>query len=421
MTDDRLRTAREALRHQREWFAELRAEAEAGRPVALVNADVPHELFRAFDVPYVVNQWWSSVAASRGAAQSGLDAVARAGLPRDSEPYNTIGLGNVLNGDADDVPGWGVLPRPALVATDRTGDVTGKLFEAWRDVVGVELFAFESAVQTAPVEEWWQTVADQWEHVVGSRRIDLMVAELRELIPVLERISGRAYDETALREIMRLGNEQAEWNRRTRDLIAAARPLPVRVTDTIPAVMLPQWHRGTEWGRDAARALHDEIAERVEAGRGVVADERARLMWIGRGLWFDMDFYRHFEEQYGAVFVWSMYLSIAADGYARYGGDPLRALASRFIGFPERLYVAPEATEWYVDQAQQHGVDGVVHLVSDDPRGGWAITRALEEAGIPVFVLRADNADESAYDAASVRAQVADWLESRVEAAPARR
>ena len=69
-------------------------------------------------MPYVVNQWWSSVAASRGAAQSGLDAVARAGQPRDSEPYNLIGMGNVLNGDSDIV-----VPEPvahterALVST----------------------------------------------------------------------------------------------------------------------------------------------------------------------------------------------------------------------------------------------------------------------------------------------------------------
>lgn len=415
MSDDRLHSARAALRHQREWFAHLCEEASRGVPVALVNADVPHELFRVFGVPYIVNQWWSSIAASRGAAQSGLDAVAAAGLPRDSEPYNLIGMGNVMNGPADAVEGWGALPRPALVATDYTGDVTRKLFEAWRDIVGVPLFAFESTVQTAPVGQWWRTIADDWESVVGSRRIDLMVEELHALAEVLAELSGGRYDDDAMRELLALGNEQAEWNRRSRDLIAAAPRLPVRVNDTIPAVMLPQWHRGTEWARDAARDLHDELAERVHAGYAVVPDERARLMWIGRGLWFDMGFYRHFEEHFGAVFVWSMYLSIAADGYARRGGEPLRALAARFIGFHERLYVAPEAPEWYVAQARQHRVDGVVHLVSDDPRGGWAITAALERAGIPVYVLRADNADESSYDADTVRADVARWLTGTVE------
>ena len=58
---------------------------------------------------------------------------------------------------------------------------------------------------------------------------------------------------------MALGNEQAEWNRRTRDLIANARPTPVMVNDTMPAVMVPQWHRGTQWAVDAARSLYEAL------------------------------------------------------------------------------------------------------------------------------------------------------------------
>ena len=40
-------------------------------------------------------------------------------------------------------------------------------------------------------------------------------------------------------------------------------------------------------------------------------------MWVGRGLWSDMGFYQQWEESHGAVFVWSMYLALAADGYIR--------------------------------------------------------------------------------------------------------
>ena len=109
-----------------------------------------------------------------------------------------------------------------------------------------------------------------------------------------------------------------------------------------------------------------------------------------------------------------MYLAIAADGYARYGDDPLRALASRFVGFHENLYVPPGSCEWYVHEAKRHGVDGIVHLVSDDPRGHWAITTALREAGFPVLEVQADNADESTYDVDAFRGGVATWLEDEV-------
>lgn len=409
----RLESARIALEHQKEWFAGVHRHAESGGLVALVNADTPHEVLRAFDIPYVVNQWWASVAASRGGAQRYLDLVAAEGYPRDSETYNAIGLGAAFDPDPATAP-WGGLPRPFLVVGDLTGDLTGKIFDAWEASGDVEFYPFEDTAQAQAEPEWWGDLAIAWERYTDSDRLDLMVAEIRGLIRLLEERTGSSFDAPRFREIMALGNEQAEWNRRTRDLIAAARPLPVGITDVIPAVMLPQWHRGSEWGLEAARRLHDEVAERIEAGAAVVPEERARLMWIGRGLWFDMDFYRHFEERYGAVFVWSMYLAIAADGYARYGDDPIRALASRFTGFVEKLYVPPQSVEWYVAEARRHGVDGVVHLVSDDPRGSWATTRALRAAGIPVFELHAENSDESGYDVDGVRADVAAWLEREV-------
>jgi len=419
MNARRLTSATDALRHQREWFAGVQRHAADGGLVALVNADTPHEILRAFDIPYVVNQWWSSIAAAKGGAQRYLDLVAARGYPRDSEQYNAIGLGSAFDTAPDDGP-WGGLPRPFLVLGELTGDTTRKVFDAWGEQPGVTFYPLEASASATAEPYWWDDLPHDWERLVGTERIDLLVAEMHGLVELLEERTGRSLDLDRLAEIMRLGNEQAEWNRRTRDLIAATTPCPISVTDSIPAVMLPQWHRGTVWARDAARRLHDEVAERVAAGTALARPERARLMWVGRGLWFDLDFYRHFEQEYGAVFVWSMYLAIAADGYARYGDDPLRALASRFVGFNEHLYVPPAAAEWYVNEARRHGVDGVVHLVSDDPRGSWATTRALRAAGIPVLEVHADNADASSYDVEAFRGRVAQWLEGSVlgEAAP---
>jgi benzoyl-CoA reductase/2-hydroxyglutaryl-CoA dehydratase subunit BcrC/BadD/HgdB len=252
---------------------------------------------------------------------------------------------------------------------------------------------------------------DRWEQCIGSARIDLLVDELRGLIRHLETLTGRSLEMSRLREVMALSNEHAEWNRRTRDLLARTRPCPIPVNDVIPGVMVPQWHRGTEWARDMARRLYDEVAGRIEAGHAVVADERLRLMWIGRGVWHDMSLYRRFEESHGAVFVWSMYLALAADAYARYGPDPLRAVAARFCAFHDQMYVPPWSGEWYVKEARGHGVDGVVHLVSPDSRNGWAATHALRTAGVPVLEIRMDNADAREYDAAAVQAQIAQWLD----------
>jgi len=401
----------EANRYQREWFATVRARAAAGEPFAVVNADAPQEIFQAMDIPYVVSQWWASLVAAERQTGRYLDVLRAHGLPDDSEQYNAVSLATALD-PAGDGP-WGGLPRPTLVLGDASGDVTRKIFDLWPDTV---FYPLESTAENDVPANWWELMPHRWEEAIGSARLDLLTAELANLVRFLESTTGRRFSQTRFREVLALVNEQEEYNREARDLIAATVPAPLSVVDAIPSVMMPQWHRGTTWGRDAARAFRDEVAERVRTGASACPGERLRLMWIGRGLWYDMAFYQRFQDRYGAVFVWSMYLAIAADGYLRYGGDPMRQLAARFAAFSDQLYTPPWSCEWYVKEARTHGIDGVVHLVSDDPRGSYFTTRALERAGFPVIELRADNVDARGYSVDDVSATIGAWLESDVPA-----
>jgi hypothetical protein len=409
----RLPSAAAATAHQRQWFADLQREVRSGAPLALVNADAPQEVLRAMGIPYVVNQWWASIVAAKRRTQEHLARLRERGYPDYTEQYSSTSLGSAFDPDPATGP-WGGLPTPTIVLGETTGDASRKIFDVWGEQPGVTFYPLESAAADTVPERWWELMPHRWEEAVGTDRLDLMVGELEALVRFLEQTTGRRFSEQRFVEVMALVNEQEEWNRRTRDLIAAARPCPVAVTDSIPAVMIPQWHRGTTWARDAARALHDEVAARIAEGHAVCPDERARLMWIGRGLWFDLDFYQRFQDRYGAVFVWSMYLAIAADGYIRYGADPMRALAARFAAFSDQLYTPPWSAEWYVKEARSHGVDGVVHLVSDDARGSWATTRALRAAGVPVLELHADNVDARRSDPGHLDATVGGWLESEV-------
>jgi hypothetical protein len=406
-------SATAATAYQRQWFAGLRAEVARGGPFALVNADAPQEVFRTMGIPYVVNQWWASIVAAKRRTQDQLALLRERGYPDYTEQYSSTSLASVFDPDPTTAP-WGGLPRPSIVLAETTGDASRKVFDIWDAQDGTTFYPLESASANDVPPDWWELMPHRWEEAVGSDRLDLMVGELEGLVRFLETTTGLVFSERRFRQVMALVNEQEEWNRLARDLVATARPCPIDVTDSIPSVMVPQWHRGTGWGRDAARAFHDEVAERVAQGVGVCPDERARLMWIGRGLWFDMGFYQRFQREYGAVFVWSMYLAIAADGYVRHGDDPMRALAARFAAFSEQLYMPPWSSGWYVKEARHHGVDGVVHLVSDDARGSWFTTRALEDAGIPVLELRADNVDARTADPDALTAAVATWLEDVV-------
>lgn len=412
MTDHRLRSAVTATRHQKEWFQSVRERAAAGEPIALLNADAPHEVFRALDIPYVVTQWWSSIIAAKRAGPASMERLAARGLPDFSQQYDAMPLGEQLL-DAEDRP-WGGLPAPRFAVAERSGDVTAKIFEQWGRLPGTETFLLSRTGADPLPDRWWELVPHDWEKAFGSDRLDLLQGEIEELIGWLEERTGRTLDRDRLAEIMDLGNQQAEWNRKTRDLIASAPFAPVLVNDTMPAVMAPQWQRGTTWAVDAARSLYEETSQRVADGVAVCPGEKRRLMWVGRGLWSDLGLYTRFQEEFGAVFVWSMYLAIAADGYLRYGDDPVRALAARFVGITDQLYVPPWSAQWYVKEALSHRVDGVVHLVADDTPGSGFITEALEAEGIPVLEIRANNADQRSSDAARIPERMAEFIRDRV-------
>lgn len=414
---NRLPSATAATAYQKQWFANLRERAAAGEPVALANADTPHELLRALDIPYVVNQWWASICAAKRRVGPYLRLLAERGYPTGHEQYNTLPLASTFDPD----PPWGGLPHISFFLLELTGDALGKLGEAWHREHGVSVFAFERSAARVADPVWWNRIADDWEDLIGTARIDLMVAELRDAAARLATATGRRFDEAKLTRVMALVNEQQHANRAARELIARTVPAPASIVDTIPSVMIPQWHRGTEWARDAARNFHAEIRERAESGYAACPGERIRLMWVGTGLWFDLDLYRWVQDQFGAVFVWSMYLGIAADGYIRNGSDPVRTLAGRFAGFADLINAPPWASQWYAHEARHNQIDGAVHLSGVDRRGAYFVDRALEDAGVPVLRIGADSADDRDFDPAAVRAALTEFIESRVEPVAAAR
>jgi benzoyl-CoA reductase/2-hydroxyglutaryl-CoA dehydratase subunit BcrC/BadD/HgdB len=375
---------------QRDWFAEVRRKAEKG-PFAVVNADAPQEILRAMDIPYVVNQWWASIVAAKQRGRDYAALLRASDYPSDVESYSAQGLAAALDTDVEAAP-WGGLPKPDILALTAGSDAGPKLFEAWARETGAELFTYARSIEgrwDLPLE-WWSDLPERWEETLEAERLDLLTAQLEASIPRLEAITGRKFDPARFVEVMNLVNEQEDYYRRTRDLIAATHPAPAGIVDTMPATMVPQWHRGSVWGRDAAKRFYEEVASRVEAGEAACPGEKIRLMWVGRGLWSDMGFYQRWEESHGAVFVWSMYLGLAADGYLRsFEGekDAMRALAARFVTMGDELRMPTWAGAWHVKEAQTNGVHGAVAIDDADP----FVLAALERAGVPVLRLPMSN------------------------------
>jgi hypothetical protein len=150
-------------------------------------------------------------------------------------------------------------------------------------------------------------------------------------------------------------------------------------------------------------------------------------MWLGTGLWHNLSFYEYFQREHGAVFIWSIYLAIAADAYPTYGPDPLRALAGRMTKIFNVLGVPPYNTDWFATEAKKAGIDGVVSLTGgteDDCREAFGyhylVRKALEREGIPLLRLGIDNVDSRGWDDVAIRARVERFLAEEVDPAKGR-
>jgi benzoyl-CoA reductase subunit B len=419
---DRLASTRAVSAYQREFVANLRKRVvEDGQQYAFVSGAVPHEILRALDIPYMVDVWWSGLVAAKRMSAYYLDFLERQGFHNDLPKYAAVALATLLDQDHPDPP-WGGLPKPAFVVGRANTAGSERIFDLLAKHLDVPLAMLEVPGSTHMYPNWWEISRWQWEDLYESHRIDFMVEQFRDMLDMIHSVTGRRLDIDRLREVIERVNQQGAYLDEVREMVCAASKCPVSVTDQMNNAMATQWHRGSDWALEHARIFRDEVAARVRDGVAVCEHERLRLMWVGFGLWQDTDFYQAFEDDYGAVFVRSMYLDLAADSYVRHGlTDPLRALASRYTSISEELHNAPWCSEWAVSQAKRYRVDGAIVTLGEGRQGSVGgsslfTMRALEAAGIPTLGIDADPVDSRSLGPEELRANVSQFIEHRLAA-----
>lgn len=405
----------EATAYQKGFVSELKRRViENGEPFVVAQADTPHEIFHVMDIPLISNQWWSAYISAKQLSTKYFDAMVARGYPDNSCKYCSLGLACTLANDPSTAP-WGGLPQPVALVARLTCDCIQQVFTQWAEALGTEFFPMEAPAWTHKEVDWFDHSNDNWERVYDPDRIALMVDEMRDLITLLERKTGRRFDTAKFETLMHKVNEQEGYIWEAARLIGSARPCPVSIADQMPNTMIPQWHRGSDWAVAHARKFRDEVADRVARGIGVASNERLRLMWIGAGVWHDPGFYQALEERLGAVFVWSMYTPFAGPQYVRaLHGKPMDALASRICSMNEVLHLPPWMNGWMVSETKRCGIDAAIMLSPPDNRlsqsGTLLTAQSLEDAGVPVLRLNADMVDAKTWDHATMVGMVETFL-----------
>jgi benzoyl-CoA reductase subunit B len=156
MAEKQLECTVRAAAFQKNWFAQLRQDVfEKQKPYAIVQADMPLELFRAMDVPVVSNQWWAAMVAAKRLAPYYLDGLNALGYHDGLCRYCSLSLASSIAGDAAQAP-WGGLPKPALLSARLTCDCIQRVFEIWAAKLGAPFVPLDAPGASELPPRWWE-------------------------------------------------------------------------------------------------------------------------------------------------------------------------------------------------------------------------------------------------------------------------
>ena len=170
-------TAR-ATAFQKAFGAELRERVvERGEPFAIAQADTPHEIFHAMDIPVVSNQWWSAYISAKRLGGRYFEVLDNLGFPSNRCSYCSLGLACTLANDPATAP-WGGMPRPTVLVARLTCDCIQQVFTQWAAALDSEFFPMEAPAWEQTLPGWYRHSRDRWTEVYGAGRIALMTAEM---------------------------------------------------------------------------------------------------------------------------------------------------------------------------------------------------------------------------------------------------
>src|SRR5580658_10424944 len=191
-----------ALAYQKRFAAELKQRVvDKGDPFVVAQADTPHEIFHAMDIPLITNQWWSAYISAKQLSKRYFEVLERHGYPGNTCRYCSLGLACTLANDPASAP-WGGLPRPVALVARLTCDCIQHVFGQWATALGTDFFPLEAPAWTHKDAAWFEKSNDQWEEVFQADRIELLVEEMQVLIALLEKKTNRRFSEAKLTALM---------------------------------------------------------------------------------------------------------------------------------------------------------------------------------------------------------------------------
>jgi bcr-type benzoyl-CoA reductase subunit B len=362
------------------YYQEAKEAYQTGRKVAWVTAAFPVEICYAMDIIPIYPENHAAVIGARKMGQPIIEIAQEVGYAQDLCSYALCDFGSIFSGQSP----IGGLPKPdiLLCCNNQCGTVT-----KWYEVLS-RYFKVPLVVLDAPF--------------VGTElNLNILTyfkEQLKELISILEELTGTSLNMDRLRVVLELSNKTSNLWRQYLEM-GTHIPSPITCFDGFihmaPIVTL----RGTEKALGYYQLLIEETEERLARGFSAVPEEKYRLFWDNLPIWFQLRGLAEKFARHQANIVGASYTSLWA--YSFQPGDPLNTLAQNYCdvlinrGIETRAAFAIEMLEKY----SAHGL--VMHSNrSCKPYsfGQYTIQKLIQErSGKPSLILEADICDPRLY------------------------
>ncbi len=369
------------------------------------------ELLLSFDLLPVLPEINALQSGMRGKSKEYIATAEKLGHSEDVCTYVKCDLGMMKSGNIG--PTGEPLPNPDLLLLSYTGCFT---FLKWFEILKQE-YDCPAAMLHVPYQGDGEITDSARRYVVDQLK--------SSVIPKLEKISGKAYDEDRLSELL------ARSARAEDDLVwvlesAKNRPSPIDAYFGGIYYLGPIFSafRGTEEAVGYYEALRSEIAERLDrqlgpiTPEGQIDEEKFRIVVEGPPNWTNFrEFWKMFSDE-GAVVVASTYTKVGGvydSGFRHDPSRPLESLAEYCMGCYTNLNL-PSRVEMLSRYVTEYEADGLlinsIKSCNSFSAGQLMILREVENrTGKPGGFIESDLVDPRYFSAANIKNRLESYFQ----------
>ncbi len=369
------------------------------------------ELIRNFDLLPVLPEINALQSAMRGKSKEYITIAEKEGHSEDVCTYVKCDVGMKRAGNLG--PTGEHLPDPSLLLLSYTGCFT---FMKWFEILKQE-YNCPMTMLHVPYQGEGEITDTMRQYVVDQLK--------NKIIPALEKVSGKKYDEDKLKEALKRSAAAEE------DLVrvlesAKHRPSPIEAYFGGVYYIGPIFtaFRGTQDAVEYYKLLRAETEAAIKAGRGPMTpsgpmgEEKYRLVVEGPPNWTDFrKFWQMFSEE-GAVCVASTYTKVGGvydNGFRHDPDRPLESLAEYCLGCYTNLNL-PARVDMLERYVKEYEADGLlinsIKSCNSFSAGQLMMLREIEErTGVPGGFIESDLVDPRYFSGANIKNRLESYFQ----------